>query len=127
MGSARIKAECRTLMKLTLGLYFITTLRTAFTHVDPECVKIQSIQQCYLALLGPMSVKFALKVTPGVLRTAFELVDPKTVKNAFKSSVSFYALGSTSLKAVHRTLMKLSPGQVKKMDTSIKVHLLFHS
>jgi len=35
------------------------------------------------------------------------LVDPQSVKNTIKSSVSF--LGSASVKAVRRTLMKLSP------------------
>jgi len=54
-----------------------------------------------------------MKLTPGVnltnvLRTAFMLVDPKSIKNTVKLSVSF--LGSASVKAVHRTLMKLSSG-----------------
>ncbi len=31
-------------------------------------------------------------------------------KNTVRSSVSFYAWGSASVKAVHRTLMKFSPG-----------------
>jgi hypothetical protein len=43
-----------------------------------------------------------------VLRTAFALVDPESVKNIVKSSVSFYALGSTGAKAACRTLMKLT-------------------
>jgi len=45
-----------------------------------------------------------------VLHTAFTLVDPISVKNTVKSSVSFYTFGISSVKAVHRTLMKLSPG-----------------
>ncbi len=37
-------------------------------------------------------------------------------KNSFKSSVSFYALGSTGAKAARRTLEKLTPGvHVEKM------------
>jgi len=44
----------------SLGRNFINILRTAFTHVDPECTKKrQSSQQCHLALLGPTSVKAA--------------------------------------------------------------------
>ncbi len=46
-----------------------------------------------------------------VLRTAFALVDPESVKNTVRSSVSFTLLGSMSVKAVRRTLMKLSPGR----------------
>ncbi len=38
------------------------------------------------------------------------LVDPESIKNTVKSSVFFTLLGSTSVKAVHRTLMKLSSG-----------------
>ncbi len=45
-----------------------------------------------------------------ILCTAFALVDPKSIKNTVKSSVPFMLLGSMSVKAVHRTLMKLSPG-----------------
>ena len=45
------------LVKLTAGLNFINVLRTAFTHVEPECAS----QQCHLALLGPTSVKAACK------------------------------------------------------------------
>ena len=53
------------------GLNFINVLRTAFTHVDPESVRIQSNPQ-YL----------------------------------------FTLLGSTCAKAVRRTLMKLTYGQI---------------
>jgi len=45
-----------------------------------------------------------------VLRTAFMLADPKSVKKTVKLSIFFMLLGSTSVKAVSRTLMKLSPG-----------------
>ncbi len=58
--------------KSTSGLNFINVLLTAFMHVDPECAKRQSSQQCHLALLGPTSVKAAsktlVKLTPGVPR-----------------------------------------------------------
>jgi hypothetical protein len=35
-------------MKLTPGLNFINVIRTAFTHVDPESVRIQSNPQIVL-------------------------------------------------------------------------------
>ncbi len=47
-----------------------------------------------------------------ILCTTFTLIDPKSVTNTIKSQVSFYAfevLGSTSVKAVRWTLMKLTP------------------
>jgi hypothetical protein len=34
LGSARVKAVCRRLMKLTAGLYFANILRAAFAPVD---------------------------------------------------------------------------------------------
>jgi len=45
-----------------------------------------------------------------VLHTAFTLTDPKSVKKTLKLSIFFMLLGSTSVKAVRRMLMKLSPG-----------------
>ncbi len=55
-----------------------------------------------------------MKLTPGlnfinVLLTAFTLPDPKSVKKTVKLSIFFTLWGSTSVKAVHRTLMKLTP------------------
>jgi hypothetical protein len=46
-----------------------------------------------------------------VLCTAFEPVDPKSVKDTYDIS------GSTSVKAVRRTLMKLSPSNNKQVFT----------
>ena len=45
-----------------------------------------------------------------VLREAFTLVDPKSVKKIDNLTVFFTLLGSLRVKAVRRTLMKLSPG-----------------
>jgi len=45
-----------------------------------------------------------------VLLTAFTLPDHKSVKKTVKLSIFFTLLGSTSVKAVRRTLMKLTPG-----------------
>jgi hypothetical protein len=58
----------RGILWITPGLNFINVLRTAFTHIDPESVRIQSNPQ-YL----------------------------------------FMPSGSTSVKAVRRTLVKLTP------------------
>ncbi len=54
--------------------------------------------------------KTLMKLTPvvnfvNVLRTAFVLVDPKSVKIQLSHQCLFTLLGSTSLKAVCRTLM----------------------
>ncbi len=45
-----------------------------------------------------------------VQRTAFTLVDPESAKIQFSHQYLFMLLGSTSVKAVSRTLMKLTPG-----------------
>jgi len=44
-----------------------------------------------------------------VLRAAFTLVDPKSIKKIDNLTVFFMLLGSAHVKAVRRTLMKLSP------------------
>ncbi len=56
-----------------------------------------------------------VKLTPGVhfiniIRTAFTLVDPKSVKKIDNLNVFPTLLGSGCVKAVHRKLMKFSPG-----------------
>jgi len=56
--------------KYLLGLNFINVLRSAFTHVDPESVRIQSNPQYLFMLLGSTCAKAArrmlMKLTPGV-------------------------------------------------------------
>jgi len=49
-------------MKLTQGLNFINVLRTAFTCVDPESVRIQSNPQYLFTLLGSTCAKAARKM-----------------------------------------------------------------
>jgi len=49
-----------------------------------------------------------------VLCVAFTLVDPESIKKIDKLTVFFTLLGSASVKAVRRTLMKLSPDQSDK-------------
>ena len=56
-----------------------------------------------------------MKLTPdvnfiNVLRTAFALVDPESVRTQSSHQYLFTLLGSTNVKAVRRTLMKLTPG-----------------
>jgi len=62
-------------------------------------------------LLGVQSL---IKSTPGVnftnIVSAFMLGDPESVKKIDNLTVFFTRLGSACVKAVHRTLMKLSPG-----------------
>jgi len=57
-----------------------------------------------------------MKLTPGldfinVLRTAFTPVAPQSVRTQSSCQYLFTLSGSTSVKAVRRTLMKLSPGR----------------
>jgi len=47
-----------------------------------------------------------------VLRTAFTLSDPKSVKDTYDLTVFFTLSGSTSVKAAHKTLVKLTPGPI---------------
>ncbi len=54
-----------------------------------------------------------------VLRTAFTLVDLKSVRTQSSRQYLFTLYGSTSVKAVHRTLMKSTPDlkSAKKTDS----------
>jgi len=58
-----------------------------------------------------------MKLRPGlnfinVLRTAFTCAAPRSIKKKVKFSIFFTLLGSTSLKAVRKMLMKLRPGEL---------------
>ncbi len=57
---------------------------------------------CKLGILGSIS--------PTYLRRAFTPVAPKSVRTQSSCQYLFTLLGSTSIKSVHRTLMKLTPG-----------------
>ena len=61
--------DCKMLVKSTPGLNFINVLRTAFTHVDPECVKRYWWLDWVLMLWGATGVKavqkMLMKLTPG--------------------------------------------------------------
>ncbi len=57
------------------GLNFINVLRTAFTHADPESVRIQSNPQYLFTLLGSAHVKAVrrtlMKLTPAYRISAY--------------------------------------------------------
>jgi len=55
-----------------------------------------------------------MKLTPGVLHAAFTLLDPESVKKIDNLTVFFTLLGSGHIKAVHRTLIKMTSGRDKK-------------
>jgi len=57
LGSTSIKAACKMLMKLTLGINFINVLHTAFTCADPKNGKIQLSCQYIFTLLGSTGIK----------------------------------------------------------------------
>jgi len=61
------------------------------------------------------ALKLRVKLTPGldfinVLRTAFTPVVPQSIRTQSSCQYLFMLLGPTSVKAVRRTLMKLTPG-----------------
>jgi hypothetical protein len=65
-----------------------------------------------------------MKLTPGVnfinvLRTAFVLVDPESIKIQLSHQCLFTLSGPTSVKAVHRTLMKLTPDVLCDVEKEI--------
>ena len=59
------------------------------------------------------------------------LVDPKSVKKTDYLTVFFTLLGSVSVKAVHRTLMKLSPDdnftKLFEESKNVLIVIVFHS
>jgi len=66
----RVKAACKTLVKLTPGLNVINILSTAFTHTYPESLKDADDLTVFFYLSGSMSVKalrkMLVKLTPGL-------------------------------------------------------------
>ncbi len=59
-----------------------------------------------------------------VLRTAFALVDPKSVRTQSSRQYLFTLLGSTSVKAVRRTLMKPTPKAEMRQSFSTCVYCM---
>ncbi len=58
-----------------------------------------------MVIFGTSGVNFTI-----VLRTAFALVDPERVRTQSSCQYLFTLLGSTMVKALHRMLMKSTPG-----------------
>jgi len=82
-----------------------------FTFLSKYCV-----QKCLVCISPYRTYKSIssqlLRVNfTNVLRTAFMLVDPKKHKKQLSHQYLLYALGSAGIKAVLRTLMKLSPAE----------------
>jgi hypothetical protein len=73
------------LMKLKSGLNFINILRTAFTHVDPKSIRIQSNPQYFFTLLGSTCAKVArkmlMKLTSGLHRLAHQPLQSSSLKD----------------------------------------------
>jgi len=59
MGSARLKALRKMLVKLTPGVDFTNILRKAFTGTDPESAKKLTTLLSLFALLGSSCIKAA--------------------------------------------------------------------
>jgi len=57
-----------------------------------------------------------------VLRTAFTPVAPQSVRIQSSYQYLFRLLGSTSVKAVHKTLVKLSPGWGLEVEPAIRAN-----
>jgi hypothetical protein len=85
---------------VTLVVYFINILRTAFTCADPKSVEKTVKLSIFFTLSGSSSIKavhrILMKLTP----------DPKSAKKTVKFSVFFALSGSVLAKAARRTLMK---------------------
>ena len=69
----------------------------------------------FMDTAGLMQPAKCLVETPGVnftnvLQAAFTLADPKSAKKSLKLSSFIALLGSVRVKAVRRTLVKLTPG-----------------
>jgi len=86
------------------NLLYKTELRTLPLWIETDGDTQQKLLNENMATTEP-GVNFS-----NVLHGAFTLIIPKSAKNTVKSSVFFTLLGSASVKAVCRTLMKLSPG-----------------
>ncbi len=79
-------------------------LRNAgFHEIGVLCVDNVELENIFIEFL--FGVNFI-----NILRTTFSLVDPESVRTQSSCQYLLTLLGSTSVKAVHGTLMKLTPG-----------------
>jgi len=90
---------------MTKGLSVSDTDRNMNARVRFSCTNGNGLIGVDEVRCLPSGVNFI-----NVLHTAFMLADPKSVKKIDNLTVFFTLLGSTSAKAVRRTLMKLIPG-----------------
>ncbi len=94
---------------------FTNILRAAFAPAFFQQKIVKSYRKVWRNTLEQKAAhKMLLRLTPGldfinVLRTAFALVDPKSVRTQSSLQYHFTLLGSTSVKAVRRKLLKLTP------------------
>jgi len=94
-------------------------LRAAFKHADPKSEKkFSQVISVFFPFWNLPVQKRLIKCWwnwhPGlnfinVLYTAFTRSDPKSVKKTVKLSIFFMLSGSTSVKAAHKMLVKLTP------------------
>ncbi len=107
LGSTRVKAVCRTLMKLTAGLNFINVLSTAFTSVDPKSVKRYWWLDWVLMILGSTRVKAVrrtlMKSTPEPRNSSQQLLEEKVqCSSAAKFSVMTISTSSFFLSNIYK-------------------------
>jgi hypothetical protein len=62
LGSTRVKAVQRTLMKLSPGVNFINFLQAAFMHADPKSTKNTVKLPVFFALSGSVCAKAARRM-----------------------------------------------------------------
>jgi len=83
LGSTRLKAGHKMLMKLTPGLNFINVLHTAFTPADPKGVKSYWWLTVFFTLSGSTCLKagrkLLLKFTPGLCWIQIQIESNQTL------------------------------------------------
>jgi len=88
-------------------------------------INVDEIDTIFLSLLPFVAFhcRDLVSISPTYLHPAFTLVDPKRVKRLMNLTVFFTLLGSASVKAVRRMLMKLRPSDFLIDWESIEVQL----
>ncbi len=102
------------LVKLTLVVNLLHQLMSSNFRFWTQTLSTEKPHK--FLLYKKTACKMLLRLTPGldfinVLRTAFTPVGPKSVKRYQRLDWVLTLLGPTSVKAVRRTLMKLTPGR----------------
>jgi len=127
------KAAIKTLMKLTPGFNLINVLRATFINVNLNSIKRYWQLNCiFLRFQGMCVQKLLLKPWwnwhLGSISSMFYIQllrsrSPKAQNDNADLTVFFACSGSTCVKAVRRTLMKLTPGAdaIKKFTPSLGI------